>query len=71
MERFIGLLGILAILGIAYFMSNNKKEIDPICKMVVDPENAADKFEFDGGMYYFCCSGCKEKFALEPSSYIN
>ena len=50
---------------------DNKKEIDPICKMVVDPENAADKFEFDGGMYYFCCSGCKEKFALEPSSYIN
>ncbi|MAJ45620.1 MAG: NupC/NupG family nucleoside CNT transporter [Candidatus Marinimicrobia bacterium] len=28
MERFIGLLGILAILGIAYFMSNNKKEIN-------------------------------------------
>ena len=50
---------------------DNKKEIDPICKMVVDPENAADKFEFDGGMYYFCCSGCKEKFALEPYSYID
>jgi len=50
---------------------DNKKEIDPICKMVLDPDNAADKFEFDGRMYYFCCSGCKEKFAIEPSSYIN
>ena len=28
MERFIGVLGILAILGIAYVMSNNKKNID-------------------------------------------
>lgn len=28
MERFIGILGILAILGIAYVMSNNKKNID-------------------------------------------
>ena len=28
MERFIGILGILTILGIAYLMSNNKKNID-------------------------------------------
>lgn len=28
MERFIGILGILAILGIAYVMSNNKNNID-------------------------------------------
>jgi len=28
MERFIGILGIFAILGIAYFLSNNRKNID-------------------------------------------
>ena len=28
MERFIGILGVIAILGIAYLMSNNKKNID-------------------------------------------
>ena len=28
MERFIGILGVFAILGIAYLMSNNKKNID-------------------------------------------
>ena len=28
MERFIGILGIFAILGIAYLMSNNKNKID-------------------------------------------
>ena len=49
----------------------DKKKIDPICKMIVDPKNAADTYEFDDINYYFCCTGCKEKFALEPSSYIN
>ena len=49
----------------------DKKEIDPICKMIVDPKNAADTYEFDDINYYFCCTGCKEKFALEPSYYIN
>ena len=49
----------------------DKKEIDPICKMIVDPKNAADTYEFEDINYYFCCIGCKEKFALEPSSYIN
>ena len=28
MERFIGVLGIFAILGLAFLMSNNKKNID-------------------------------------------
>ena len=28
MNRFIGILGIFAILGIAYLLSNNKKSID-------------------------------------------
>ena len=28
MNRFIGILGIFAILGIAYLLSNNKKNID-------------------------------------------
>ena len=49
----------------------DKKEIDPICKMIVDPKNAADTYKFEDINYYFCCIGCKEKFALEPSSYIN
>ena len=28
MNRFIGILGVIAILGIAYLLSNNKKNID-------------------------------------------
>jgi len=52
-------------------VKEEQKEIDPICKMLVDPQNASDTYMFDGINYYFCCTGCKEKFALEPSSFIN
>ncbi len=34
---------------------------DPICGMVVD-EASAESFEHEGSTYYFCCSGCREKF---------
>jgi Cu+-exporting ATPase len=36
--------------------------IDPICGMTVDHEKAAGKSERDGETYYFCSTGCKEKF---------
>ena len=31
MERFIGLIGIITLLGLAYLLSNNKKAIDKKC----------------------------------------
>jgi xanthine dehydrogenase accessory factor len=36
---------------------------DPICGMTVDVQTARHVLERDGIRYYFCCSGCKEKFA--------
>jgi xanthine dehydrogenase accessory factor len=36
---------------------------DPICGMTVDVTTARYKLEKDGVMHYFCCAGCKEKFA--------
>ncbi len=36
---------------------------DPICGMTVDVATARHVLEKDGAKYYFCCSGCKEKFA--------
>jgi len=46
-------------------------EIDPVCKMLVAPETAAAKYEFEGKMYYFCNPGCKAKFAAEPKKYLS
>ncbi len=36
---------------------------DPICGMTVDPATARHVLERDGIKHYFCCAGCKEKFA--------
>jgi xanthine dehydrogenase accessory factor len=36
---------------------------DPICGMTVDVANARHVLEKDGAKHYFCCAGCKEKFA--------
>ena len=52
-------------------MSKEAEELDPVCGMEVAPNKAVDSFEFDGRIFYFCCSGCKDKFALRPLSYIS
>lgn len=44
-------------------------EIDPVCGMEVDPENAAYQSQYIGQKYYFCSSGCKDSFDHEPARY--
>jgi Cu+-exporting ATPase len=44
-------------------------EIDPVCKMQVDPNNAAGKSEYQGKTYYFCSAGCKRRFDANPAQY--
>ena len=48
-------------------VNNYKKEKDPICGMFVNPKTAKDSYNLNGKTYYFCCSGCKEKFQIESS----
>jgi Cu+-exporting ATPase len=45
-------------------------EIDVVCGMKVNSERAADKTDFAGKTYYFCCAGCKKKFEMNPSQYL-
>lgn len=47
----------------------NNMEIDPICKMKVDPSKAAGQSEFQGETYYFCSLGCKQKFDANPAQH--
>jgi xanthine dehydrogenase accessory factor len=42
---------------------------DPICGMMVDVGAAKYKSEFCGNSFYFCCSGCKQKFDKQPETY--
>ncbi len=38
------------------------KVLDPICKMEVDPARAVESRTLDDRTYYFCSSGCAERF---------
>jgi Cu+-exporting ATPase len=44
--------------------------IDPVCGMSVSPNDAAGKYEYQGGTYYFCSLGCAEKFRANPDRYL-
>ena len=46
------------------------QEKDPICGMDVDTNHAEYQSEYRGKKYYFCCSGCLEKFESEPLVYV-
>ncbi len=43
---------------------------DPVCGMMVDPENAAYA-NFQGTMYYFCTQECREVFQGNPARYAS
>lgn len=45
-------------------------EKDPVCGMMVDPNNSAGKSEYMGKTYYFCSPGCKKDFDKEPEIYV-
>src|SRR5262249_36500513 len=43
----------------------------PGCGMTVDPGTSKHRFEYRGETYYFCCAGCRTKFAAEPAKYLD
>ena len=45
-------------------------EIDPVCGMKVDPARAKATAEHRGKTFYFCCTGCAEKFRANPDKYL-
>ena len=44
---------------------------DPVCGMQVDTETASARVSHEGQEYVFCCSGCRDKFAAAPESYLD
>jgi xanthine dehydrogenase accessory factor len=47
-----------------------KEATDPVCGMVVDTVDAEYTTEYEGKIYYFCCTGCKRAFDKEPGAYV-
>ncbi len=46
-------------------------QIDPVCKMSVDPKTASGKHTHGGKSFYFCSTHCLEKFQENPDQYLN
>jgi Cu+-exporting ATPase len=44
--------------------------IDPICGMTVDTDTTPHKTIYKQVPYYFCCTGCLNKFQASPEQYI-
>ena len=44
--------------------------VDPVCGMEVTAETAAGAWEHDGTVYYFCSTGCLERFRAEPGRFL-
>ena len=44
--------------------------VDPVCKMVVEENQAPATSEYKGKKYYFCAPGCKKAFDKNPEKYL-
>ncbi|SMC50419.1 YHS domain-containing protein [Moheibacter sediminis] len=45
-------------------------KIDPICEMET-AGHVSDTIHYDGKIYGFCSSGCKEEFSKNPQQYLS
>lgn len=43
---------------------------DPVCGLMVGPEWAPAKSEYEGKTYYFCTRDCKVDFDEDPEKYV-
>jgi Cu+-exporting ATPase len=43
---------------------------DPVCGMTVTAQSE-HHHTYHGADYYFCCNGCREKFAADPERYLH
>jgi uncharacterized protein (TIGR00725 family) len=44
---------------------------DPVCLMALDPRTAASMVEHAGRAYYFCSTGCRQKFLVNPQLFLD
>ena len=44
--------------------------VDPVCRMLVDPDRAAGRLMHEGTAYFFCTLACAGEFARDPEGYV-
>ena len=45
-------------------------EIDPVCRMAVDPAHSAGSLREGGVVYWFCSLACAQAFAADPGPFV-
>lgn len=43
---------------------------DPVCGMMIEPQDAVSHQEYKGQTYYFCNPSCAKRFAAEPQKFL-
>jgi len=56
--------------GAADKAAGSAPAIDPVCGMKVDPATAKHRFSYQGQDYFFCGARCRERFAAQPTKYL-
>ena len=46
-------------------------QIDPVCRMRVEPDRVAARVDYKGTTYYFCSHGCHKVFFADPEKYAS
>ena len=44
---------------------------DPVCGMMIDPDTAYSRIEYEGRTIYFCSKVCEEEFKKDPKRFMN
>lgn len=44
--------------------------VDPVCGMTVTVGGSTDTVDYDGRAYWFCCAGCRRRFAQTPEQFL-
>ncbi|MDH4198176.1 MAG: YHS domain-containing protein [Candidatus Aminicenantes bacterium] len=67
---FVGLFVLALVLAAPAAQETDIKVVDPVCGMSILKSQAKATFEYKGETYYFCSTGCKDRFAKEPETYL-
>lgn len=48
----------------------NPDQLDPVCGMTVNVDDAAARASHEGMRYHFCSPGCRDRFVRDPVRYL-
>lgn len=69
----MGALYLVSMVALVRLVQQNAEatmEVDPVCKMKVDPKTTSLKYDYQGKMYYFCAPACLRSFTKTPEAFL-